>query len=105
MKIEGRKNQQVGNIMGPVTVHVPSDAAPVEESSAPAAGDKVELTSASIGNLKEMAQAMPSVRADKVEVLRDAIEDGSYYVESEKLARKVVDEVLAEAVLKERNAH
>jgi anti-sigma28 factor (negative regulator of flagellin synthesis) len=45
---------------------------------------------------------MPGVRVEKVEVLRDAVEEGSYYVESDKLARRVVNEHLQDAVRKAR---
>jgi anti-sigma28 factor (negative regulator of flagellin synthesis) len=34
-----------------------------------------------------------------VEDLKEAIEDGSYHVESHKLAKKVVDDVLSEALM------
>jgi anti-sigma28 factor (negative regulator of flagellin synthesis) len=45
-----------------------------------------------------MAITLPD---NKVSDLKGAIEEGSYYVESHKLAKKVVDEILSEALLKE----
>lgn len=99
MKIEGRKSQQFGSI-GPISVPVAAELAPVEEATPPAAGDSVDITAAhQLHKLQEAVQAMPAVRMEKVEGLRGAIEDGSYYVESEKLARKVVDDTLTEALL------
>ena len=46
--------------------------------------------------LGQAAQSIPDVRMDKVEGLRGAIDNGSYFVESDKLAHKVVDEILAD---------
>ncbi|HOE96937.1 MAG TPA: flagellar biosynthesis anti-sigma factor FlgM [Candidatus Sumerlaeota bacterium] len=97
MKIQGRKSNPVsplGPFAGPPQV---DEASP---TASPAAGDSVELSSTrELQRLNQMAQAVPTVRLEKVEGLRDAIEEGSYYVESEKLARRVVDEALTQAIL------
>ena len=50
-------------------------------------------------NLGETLKAMPSVRTEKVEELRQSIDEGEYYVESDKLAKKVVDEALSDIVV------
>jgi flagellar biosynthesis anti-sigma factor FlgM len=98
MKIHGRKTPQLGTI-GPMGGSAPSEEAP--EVEAPQAGsDRVNLSSTQrIKQLSQSVQAMPSVRIEKVEGLRVAIEEGHYHVESDELARKVVDEVLNEALL------
>lgn len=98
MKIQGRK-QPIG-AMGPISLPAAAEPAASPESAMPTPGDQVDLDSTGlIRKLAQAAQALPSVRTEKVEELRDAIEDGSYHVESEKLARKVVDDVLTEALM------
>lgn len=102
MKIQGRKSQQIGGL-GPISIPAHTDSSPVEEVKP--AGDRVEIGSTQqLHRLNEAIQAMPSVRTEKVEGLRDAIEGGNYYVESDKLARKVVDDTLSEALLSQLNA-
>lgn len=39
---------------------------------------------------------------EKIEDIRDAVEEGSYHVESEKLAKSVVDEALQDAIRRHR---
>ena len=51
---------------------------------------------------KDRIKAVPDLRDEVVEDLRDAVESGSYHIESEKLAKKVVDEAIREAVQRER---
>jgi flagellar biosynthesis anti-sigma factor FlgM len=87
--------------MGPVSVPLPQEA--VQDAGEPIQlGDRVDLSSSQeLRQLNEAVKALPSVRAEKVEGLRGAIEEGSYHVETEKLARKVVDEALSEALLKQ----
>lgn len=97
MKIQGRKSQRIGAV-GPVGLPLPAEGASGAEE-APPAGDRVEIAATQLRKLNEAVQAMPCVRLEKVEGLRDAVDEGSYHVESEKLARKVVDEVLTEALL------
>lgn len=50
-----------------------------------------------INQLKATIAGLPDIRVEKVEDLREAVEDGTYYVESEKIAKRVVDEALQEA--------
>jgi negative regulator of flagellin synthesis FlgM len=75
---------------------------PTPEASSPAetpeqVSDHVDLTSTTqIRKFAEVAETLPNVRLEKVEGLREQIDDGSYYVESDKLARKVVDEALSD---------
>jgi len=98
MKIQGRKSPQISSL-GPISMPAPAAGTPAAEPTPPA-DDQVELASAQqLRTLNQAVQALPSVRTEKVEVLRGAIEEGSYFVESDKLARKVVDEVLSEALM------
>lgn len=100
MKIQGRKNQPLG-AFGPIGMPASPEASSPAEETAPV-GDRVDLTSTQqLRKYNEVASAMPSVRLEKVAGLKGAIEEGSYYVETEKLARKVVDEALSEALLEQ----
>lgn len=89
--------------MGPISI--PSQPEPVAaEPVTVSAGDQVDLTSTQqLKKLRESIQSMPSVRAEKVGDLKGAIEGGNYFIESQKLAKKVVDDVIAEAFMKERH--
>ena len=85
--------------MGPLGAPAPAEPSSGAEAAAPA-GDSVSLSNtAELRNLQQAAQALPSVRTGMVESLRGQIEEGSYHIESDKLARKVVHEVLGEALL------
>ena len=103
MKIQGRKSQQMGSL-GPISIPVQAEPAGASEP-VNVATDIVDLSSTQqLRKLRETVEAMPAVRAEKVEGLKGAIEGGNYHIESDKLAKKVVDEVLAEALLKEKQA-
>jgi negative regulator of flagellin synthesis FlgM len=98
MKINGRKNIPPVGPLGPTSSPAPAQAG--QESQPVQAEDRVELTSApQVGELSRIAQALPSVRVEKVADLRGEIEGGNYWVESDKLARKVVDEALSDALI------
>lgn len=100
MRIQGRKNSPVGpagSAGAPPSAEIgkaPAPAAPAEDSIDISAGSR------EVGQLKEVIAAMPDVRIEKIEDIRDQVEDGSYHVESEKIAKRVVDEALEEAVRK-----
>ena len=99
MKIQGRKGQQIGTF-GPLGAAPHSEEKPEVQEAAPAAGDQVNVTSTQeMRRLHSALAAMPEVRLEKVEELKDAIEEGSYFVESDKLARKVVNDVLSDSLL------
>ena len=100
MKIQGRKNQPLG-AFGPIGMPASPEASPPPDEAA-SVSDQVDLTSTQqLRKYNEVASAMPSVRIEKVAGLKGAIEEGSYYVETEKLARKVVDDALSEALLEQ----
>jgi flagellar biosynthesis anti-sigma factor FlgM len=98
MKIEGRKNYGVGPL-GPVQI---GNLAPTEKAPDAAAtnGDSIEISTPSreLVGLRETTAAIPEIRMEKVEGIREQVEDGSYYVESDKLAKRVVDEALQDAL-------
>src|SRR5262245_56439862 len=51
-------------------------------------------------NIKRSMSTLPSIRADKVALLREAISSGNYYVETSQLAKKLVNDILSDALLK-----
>ena len=61
--------------------------------SCDAATDKVSLTATAtqLQALQQEIAALPAVDQDKVAALRAAIEDGSYQVDSQKLARNMIE--------------
>ena len=46
-----------------------------------------------IDSLKEVINQMPEVRVDKIEALRNSIQDGTYKVNSEGIAGKILEEI------------
>jgi negative regulator of flagellin synthesis FlgM len=57
--------------------------------------DQVHLSGKAkeLDELKQVIQQMPEIRTDKVAALRKAIEDGSYQVDSLKIAGKILEEI------------
>lgn len=102
MKIQGRKSYPVG-AQGPPSV---PGQAPVDRTGETEAvtGDTVEISSAGreVGSLRQALGAVPDVRTDRIEGIRDQVEEGSYHVESEVLAKRVVDEAIEDAIRRRR---
>lgn len=64
-----------------------------EKPQAPAQ-DRVQLstTKTEIERLKKAVDELPEVRTDKVEVFKQQLADGSYRVESTKVAEKILEQ-------------
>ncbi|OPZ21678.1 MAG: anti-sigma28 factor FlgM [candidate division BRC1 bacterium ADurb.BinA364] len=103
MKIPDRKDSSPISPIGPI----------IEPGAASVSQEKVEEiqpirekavsvdlseTSRDVRRAREALAGMSDVRTEKVAELKDAIEDGSYQVESRKIARKMVDEALRESI-------
>ncbi|HEX29204.1 TPA: flagellar biosynthesis anti-sigma factor FlgM [Candidatus Poribacteria bacterium] len=58
--------------------------------------DVVELSPAvkEVDRAKEMAQTMPEERAEKVEQIRNQIENGLYRIQPEKIAQKMIEHAI-----------
>lgn len=71
----------------------PDASASQVKSGGDAATDKVSLTATAtqLQSLQQEIAALPVVDEQKVAALRAAIEDGSYQVDSQKLARNMID--------------
>lgn len=67
-----------------------TDTQPVQQD---VATDKVSLTdqAAQLQTLKQAVEGVSSVDSNRVEALKAAIEDGSYKVDSQKLAQNMID--------------
>jgi negative regulator of flagellin synthesis FlgM len=63
-------------------------------SSAPNVEDKASLSvdALSVSSLEEQAMSAPPVRQDKVEALRQAIQNGEYKPEPEKIAQAILEQ-------------
>ena len=60
------------------------------------AEDVVEISSTAreISRLKEIARAMPEERAEKVEQIRQMVQNGTYKIEPEKIAEKMIQHAI-----------
>ncbi|HBF11706.1 MULTISPECIES: flagellar biosynthesis anti-sigma factor FlgM [Thermotoga] len=57
-------------------------------------GDRIELRHTwSVEELTKEAKNISSIREELVEELRKAIESGNYFVDTERLARKILEEL------------
>lgn len=102
MKIRGNKGISI-NPMAPA----PTSAHEVEESQAPTPkGDQIDISSTSrqVQQLKGAVDGLPDVRMEKIDGIKDQVDDGTYHVESEKLAKAVVHEALDDALRRETGA-
>ncbi len=66
----------------------------------PPQGDRVELSELSrlAEQAKEVVAKTPEVRVERVEALKERVDSGTYEVDSEKVAAKLVDEHLSELI-------
>jgi negative regulator of flagellin synthesis FlgM len=57
--------------------------------------DQVHLSGKAkeLEELKQVIHQMPEIRSDKVEALKKAIQEGSYQVDSLKIAGKILEEI------------
>ena len=71
---------------------------PVQEkgTSAGKVTDRVDLSGKAkeIGELKNDIAHLPEIRTDKVDAIQKALSDGTYKVDSMKIAGRLIDEVI-----------
>lgn len=62
--------------------------------NAPSVEDKASLSvdTLSVSSLEAQAMAAPAVRQDKIDALRQAIQNGEYKVEPEKVAHAILEQ-------------
>ncbi|OEY67413.1 flagellar biosynthesis anti-sigma factor FlgM [Marinobacter sp. X15-166B] len=73
----------------PVTPPLPASPDPAAPRVAAPQGDKVSLSS--MQQLKQQLDQVPEVDDSRVEQIKAALADGSYKVDAEKLAQKMLD--------------
>ena len=80
-----------------------STSAKTEAANAPASTDRVELSANTVDvqKIKEALDATPSVRAEKVQALKEQIERGEYQVDAEKVANKMLISLLSDNITDE----
>jgi negative regulator of flagellin synthesis FlgM len=66
--------------------------APAADKSAPASGDTVNITRSGLlmGKLEEVVQRTPVVDAERVAAIKDAIAAGTYEVDDQRVADKIL---------------
>lgn len=69
----------------------------------PAGTDRVELSANSVDvqKIKEVLDATPSVRAEKVQALKEQIERGEYQVDAGKVAEKMLLNLVSDNITEE----
>jgi len=69
-----------------------------EKSSAGGAGttDKVDLSDKAkkIAELKNTINQLPEIRSDKIQAIEKAIADGTYKIDPQKIAGRLIDELV-----------
>jgi len=100
MKINGNNSLEHGIA---VPLQPPVHAGETDaEAADPASGGGFDVSSARVLNrLAQVVESIPGIRTEKVELLRKQIEEDRYHIGSDKLARKVIDDVLSEALVNE----
>ena len=104
MKIQGRKEAAPMNPLMPAMDAGHSRDKVEETSSLSEQSVSVDLSASSRGvkHARELLASLADVRTDKVAELRDAVQSGSYRVDSYQIARKMVDEALRESTMTRR---
>ncbi len=98
MKISGRK--PIARTTSAKAPARPSDASKADAASridSPASEVELSLSTQGIESAKEALGAMSNVRVERVQEIKPRVDDGSYKVESEVVAKKMVDSALLES--------
>ena len=97
MKIEGRRPHETQELQLRAQKTGKQDTTPgvVENPRKANKSDQVHLSEKGkeLAELKQVIQQMPEIRTDKVEALKKAIQEGSYQVDSFKIAGKILEEI------------
>ncbi len=97
MKVEGRRPFETPEVNLRAQKPDKQEATPrITENSQPVKkSDLVQISSKAkeLGELKQIIQQMPEIRTEKVEALKKAIQEGTYQVDSLKIAGKILEEI------------
>jgi negative regulator of flagellin synthesis FlgM len=101
MKISDLKNDQAVQYLNQGNKSAPVEKAQGlnEGGKSGIAGDKVEISSQSrdMQKIHDILAQTPDIRSEKVAALKKAIEEGRYQVSAEKIAEKMIQEILGES--------
>jgi flagellar biosynthesis anti-sigma factor FlgM len=97
MKISGRKPVSGTTPITGTTRVTRQDRADLAPSTTPAADVEISNTLREVDKARQSMAAMSDVRVERVEEIKPLVDDGSYKVESEVLAKKMVDTSLKES--------
>ena len=105
MRISGRKSIGGTAPITGVTRSSSQDKVEKNTSSVLPKNDDVELSASSreVDKAKSLLEAMPDIRAEKVQEIKPLVENGSYKVASARVAKKMVDSALRESVNVRKN--
>jgi negative regulator of flagellin synthesis FlgM len=95
-KISGYPSEPIAPLKGSTTTNVAADKAQADASaptSTSQTGDHVTLTSAaqSLQKLSEAIAKTPAVNASKVASIKQAVSEGTYQIDSGRIAGKLLD--------------
>jgi negative regulator of flagellin synthesis FlgM len=94
-KISGYPSEPIAPLKGSTTGNVAPDKTQADAASSPTAqtGDHVTLTSAaqSLQKLSEAIAKAPVVNASKVASIKQSVSDGTYQVDSSRIAGKMLE--------------
>ncbi len=74
---------------------------PAEAGGIPASGDQITLSRGAeeMSRLTSAVNALPDVRTEKVETIRNAVQSGTYSVRAEMVADKLLKEVIVDSIV------
>lgn len=102
MKISGRKGSEAKNVYGKKTggVQPAAPASPATGGGSVSGAQESIATISDRGRLvseaRKMVDSLPDIRVDRVERIQSALDSGTYQVEGEKVADKMVTEAVKE---------
>ena len=93
MKISGNGPPEGPDVIRPLKPGKKGDAPPAGK---PSVDDQVDLSAAvrGLGDLVGAVRELPDVRAEAVARIRERIDSGNYAVDPEKVAKRMVDEIV-----------
>jgi len=97
MKIEGSKASENHDVFLKTQKADPKNIkAKTDQDGTPVITDRVNLSGKAkeIANLKNAVTQLPDIRTDKVQEIEKAIKNGTYKIDSLKIAGKIIDEIV-----------
>jgi negative regulator of flagellin synthesis FlgM len=85
-------NRNIQNVQKPVGTEQAEKAAPAKQ---PAPADKVDISGRSreIADIMSSIDQLPDVRAQKVQELKQAVDGGTYSIDPQKIAEKLLKDL------------